>query len=87
MEANMKCPFCPDEFEDKESLQAHLGLKHAALSEMSNMMTQLGNEIERQQYPQTAAALTEVALREGKSAEDVVTMYRDILRRLMGSPI
>ncbi len=83
----MKCPFCPDEFEDEESLRTHCDLKHAAVSNLSKMMNNMMNEMERQQYPQTAAKLAEVALQTGKSAEDVVTIYSDILRHLMGSPI
>lgn len=77
------CPFCGEYLTDQDKLNAHIFAEHPEkVSTPDSMARAMAAAGEEQNLRYVAALLAESSLRSGKSADDVVGRYQEILLKL-----
>lgn len=77
------CPFCGEYFVDQDKLSAHVFSEHPEkVSTPDSMARAMAAAGEEQSLRSIAAMLAESSLRSGKSADEVVGRYQEVLFKL-----
>lgn len=88
----MKCPYCFDdeseEYLSETDLQLHILKNHPDKTmNPENLGKAMKAALESQRFADLAGTLTLASLQYGKTPDEVLTIYREFMRKLMGSPV